>query len=367
MTNRGYLADLTEEEKEKLITEYKTCSVERLDEMAKQLGYRSTKNFKDSMRVRLETKREVDAHSVDIEQERKNTKVELPPVNLIPFKTQRKRRKGDEEEAILHLTDGHAGKITNSFNDDIYRTRHGNLFENTMKIISLHRLMYPIRKLHIFMTGDNNQGENPHQGSKIGETSMGARDQVKKLSAPMMNDLIGSFRQQFDTVVVECIPGNHGHDKLAPETSSYDLLLYDMLEVGIGREKGITINVHDDWYTIVDIMGFHCFLFHGDGILCQQGVPFFALDKKLKSWYMQFGGFQYAFGGHFHKRHSDEISSKLEYHMASSMVSDDGWALKKLGISSNPSQNIYGMHPIQGMTWRYPITVDEKFLPEKKE
>ena len=112
--------------------------------------------------------------------------------------------------------------------------------------------------------------------------------------------------------------------------------------------------------------GFKFFCFHGDGIPCQAGVPFFALDKKLSKWYMQFGGFNYALGGHFHKRHSDEVSSKFEYFMVSTLVSDDDWALKKLGISSNPSQNLMGVHPHHGVTWRYPLVVDKKFLPEKE-
>ena len=80
---------------------------------------------------------------------------------------------------------------------------------------------------------------------------------------------------------------------------------------------------------------------------------------------MQYGGFNYALGGHFHKRHTDEISSKLEYFMCGALVSDDEWALKKLGISSNPSQWIMGIHPRHGITWRYPLIVDKKFLPEK--
>ena len=55
----------------------------------------------------------------------------------------------------------------------------------------------------------------------------------------------------------------------------------------------------------------------------------------------------------------------LEYFMTGSLVSDDDWALKKLGISSNPSQFIFGIHPTMGVTWRYPLVVDYKFLPEK--
>ncbi len=282
--------------------------------------------------------------------------VELPPVNLREYKAPKSKR-GDEEIAILHATDGHAGKITVSFNKAGYIKRMEQMFQSTMAIVNLHRNMYPIKKLVIFNTGDNIQGENPHQGSKIGEVECGARDQVKKIAAPMWNDILGSFKQEFEEVEMDCVPGNHGHDKLAPETSSYDLLLYDVLDAGIGQEKGIMINVHDEWSYIKEIFGYNLFIFHGDGIPCQQGVPFFALDKKLKSWYMQFGGFDYAFSGHFHKHHTDEISSKLEYFMCGSLVSDDAWALKKLGISSSPSQALYGIHPRHGITWRYPLDV----------
>ena len=130
--------------------------------------------------------------------------------------------------------------------------------------------------------------------------------------------------------------------------------------------NGITINIHENFAEIIEILGWKFFCFHGDGIPCQAGVPFFALDKKLSKWYMQFGGFQYALGGHFHKRHSDEISSKFEYFMTSTLVSDDEWALKKLGLSSNPSQNLMGVHPRHGLTWRYPLIVDKAFLPEKE-
>ena len=288
--------------------------------------------------------------------------VNLPEIKLIKYKAPKKR--GDEEEAILHCSDGHAGKITTSFDKDVYVARMETMFRSAMTIVKLHRNMYPVRKLHIILTGDMVQGENIAQGSKVGEVEMGARDQVKKLACPTWNNVIASFKQEFEEVDVHGLPGNHGKEKLAPETSNYDLLLYDILEKGIGNEGGINVFSHEDWAKIIEIFGFKIFAFHGDGVPCQQGVPFFALDKKLKSWYMQYGGFSYAMGGHFHKRHTDEISSKLEYFMSGSLVSDDAWALKRLGISSNPSQWIYGIHPKHGITWRYPLVVDYKFLPE---
>lgn len=297
------------------------------------------------------------------ESEEQEVAVNLPPIKLRNYKKLR-TRKGDEESAVAHCSDGHAGKITTSFDEDVYNARMDTLFDSIMTVITLHRKMYPINTLWLVNTGDNTQGENPFQGSKVGTIRLGARDQTTKLAYPAWVKLIGSLKQEFAEIKFEGWPGNHSYDKLAPETSREDFRLYDLLQVYFQNTKGVEINIHEEFGSIININGFRFFCFHGDGVPCQQGVPFFALDRKLKSWYMQFGGFEYALGGHFHKRHSDEISSRLEYFMCGSIVSDDEWALKKLGISSNPSQSIYGIHPRMGVTWRYPLIVDYNLLPQ---
>lgn len=290
--------------------------------------------------------------------------VHLPPVTLREYKPKAKAH-GDKETAILHVCDGHAGRITPSYDEDVYRYRMDTLFDSAMTIIALHRKMYDIDTLRILNDGDNVQGEEPEQGGKIGNVKMGVRDQITKLAFPTWVKLISSLKQEFPEVIFDGFPGNHGYERLAPETSRADLSLYDLLAANLNDRKGITINAHEVFGDIIYIEGFRCFCFHGDGIPSHQGVPFFALDRRLKAWHMQFGGFNYAFGAHFHKEHSDEISSRLKYFMASSLVSDDDWALKKLGISSNPSQGLYGMHPEFGITWRYSVCVDRKFIPEK--
>ncbi len=282
--------------------------------------------------------------------------INLPPVKLREYKA-RKVRKGNEEVAVLLAADGHGGKITKSFNKDVYRTRMGNMFEAAMIIVNLHRNMYPINKLRIINLGDNTQGENRFQGSVVGAVEMGARDQTTKLACPIWNDILGSFKQQFAEVEFEGLPGNHGYEKGAPETSREDLRLYDLLSAGIGQQKGITINIHEDWYGIVDIMGYKVFCWHGDGTPSMQGIPLFAIDRRLKAWHMQFGGFDYAVCGHFHKRHMYEFANGKEHFMVSTLVSDDEWAQKKLGVSSEPSQWLIGVHPRHGVTWRYALNV----------
>ena len=288
----------------------------------------------------------------------------LPEIKLREYKP-KKTRRGDEEVALLHTGDGHAGKITPSFDEGVYRQRMDTMFDSVMTLVSLHRNMYPINTLRIVNTGDNVQGENPHQGSKVGTIRVGARDQTIKIAYPAWIRLIGSLRQEFAEVIFDGWGGNHGFEKLAPETSREDFRLYDLLQVYFGNQKGVTINIHESFGEVIDICGFRFFCTHFDGIPCQQGIPLFGIDKALKSWYMQFGGFNYCLGGHFHKWHYDEVSSRLEYYMVASLVSDDDWALKKLKISSSPSQNLFGVHPTMGLTWKYRLIVDRKTLMEK--
>ena len=298
----------------------------------------------------------VKEHTVVVESEVEPV-INLPPVKIREYK-KKKVKRGDEEEAGLHIGDGHAGKVTPSYDEDVYRRRMDNVFDSTMTIITLHRNMYPINRIRIFDTGDNTQGENPFQGSVIGSVAMGARDQTTKLAFPTLVKLISSLKQEFAEVVFEGYPGNHGYTKATPETSREDLRLYDLLKAYFDDKKGITINVHDTFGDIVNVMGWRFFATHLDGIQSYSGIPLFAIKRRLDAWFIQFGGFDYALGGHFHFRVSGyEMSSKYEFSMVSTLVSDDEWALKKLGISSNPSQNLFGVHPEVGMTWRYPLNV----------
>ena len=351
---------------EQILNIFQHGTTEENARLAKELGYASRSSFEGRLREKGYHKIKPQIPTIPnlSKLEGKQIEINLPPIKLREYKSSREAR-GEKEIAILHTCDGHAGRITPSYNEDVYQSRMDTLFDSVMKIISLHRKMYDIDTLRILDLGDNVQGEEPEQGGKVGNIKMGVRDQVTKLAFPTWIKLICSLKQEFKEVIFDGFPGNHGYERLAPETSRADIWFYDLLAAKLNTLKNITINIHENFGDIVYIEGFGCFCFHGDGIPSHQGVPFFAIDRRLKAWHMQYGGFNYAFGGHFHKHHSDEISSRLTYFMAGSLVSDDDWALKKIGISSNPSQNIYGMHPRHGITWRYNLIVDNEFLPSE--
>ena len=350
---------------------YKSATQAMIDKRAKILGIKPG-SYRREMHNRGVTKGNLNDRTLDDrltpgEDKGSPIIVNLPPIVLKDFVA--KEDKESEEIAILHMSDGHAGKITRTFNDEVYNKRMENVFESTMDIVTKHRKMYKINKLWLPNCGDNVQGENVHQGSKVGSISMGARDQTSKIAFPAWAKLIGSLKQEFEEIIFDGVCGNHGHSKETPETSAEDLRLYDLLQAYFFSTKGITFRIHEPDFSeennIVTISGFRFFIFHGDGINSRQGVPFMALNTKLKSWHMQFHGFNYALGGHFHKRAVDEISSSCTYAMCGSLVSDDDWAVKRLGVSSIPSQNIFGLHHRRGFTWNYQICVDDEFIPEK--
>lgn len=357
MVVKSKLPDLGTPEWTELVEFHITALPEAREKKAKELGLLTT-SYERRMRERG-VHAGSQQHTTIVKEE---PVYNFPALKLRDYKSPRPR-KGDEETAILLASDGHADKITKSYNKDIYRSRMERMFSSIMTIVSLHRNMYPIRKFRILNLGDNSQGENVHQGSRPDTITMGARDQTMQLTVPTWSDLIGSLKQNFTEVIFDGWGGNHGHERLAPETSREDLRLYDILQTRFEKEKGISINVHEEFGSIISIDGFKFFCFHGDGIPCQQGVPEMAIERRLKAWFIQFGGFHYACGAHFHKRIIKEIAAGVEYIMNSTLVSDDDWVLKKLGISSQPSQWLIGVHPRHGVTWRYPLIVDEAFLP----
>ncbi len=342
---------------------YEKSTKEWRDKRAKELGYTDTATY-----ITMMNRRDIhlDDPIVDSAKPPETPIINLPPVKLKKYKATNKGRVGDPETAVLHLTDHHDGEITISYNHQVYLCRLEHLYESVMRIINLHRLMYPINDIVILITGDMEHGENPHQGAKVETIDKGAVNQIFSNALPALTDLILSFKQEFVTVTVECVPGNHGrYSKESPRSSNWDLVLYQGLKLTL-EPHGIKVNISDNFSKIVEIQNHKFFLFHGDQCKSTYGVPYFALTKKLMSWYVTFGGFDYAVCGHFHKDDYLRINSQCKLFMGASMVTDDPYALEVVGTSSIPAQWLFGVHKQKGVTWSYSLVVDDKFFPNSE-
>lgn len=356
------LPEINSPEWENELKSYLTSTREWRDKRADELGYSTRDSYQTAM-----NKRGIKLPSRDIPTV---TPTEIPIINLPPLSLKKyipinKGRIGDPETQVLHLTDHHNGQVTPTFNDDIGAERLEKLFQSTMRITNLHRNSYPINDLVIMITGDMVHGENVYQGAKVGGVSCGARDQVTNLAFPRLSEFVLSLKQQFKTVTLECVRGNHGrYAKEAPATSNWDMLLYDLMKAKL-EQYDVKVNISRDFYKIVVIQGHRFFLAHLDQFKGTQGIPWFAMVRGLSSWFVTFGGFEYVVGGHFHRDDYLRINSRCKLLMGASMVTDDPFTQEVIKTSSIPCQWTFGVHKERGITWPYSLVVDDKFLPMK--
>jgi hypothetical protein len=168
--------------------------------------------------------------------------VAYPEIKLVPFPQPKTDR--DEEDMGVVLADWHLAKITESYNLDIAKTRVTKLTESIMKIVSLHA---PIRKLHLFVTGDVVQGENTHQGSVIGSTSCGALEQVYSHAIPIYTELLLSLNQgipevefQTQSAIMSVLLKNYGDN---PELDKALPKLMHVVELSWKKIRGRNIPI----------------------------------------------------------------------------------------------------------------------------
>jgi hypothetical protein len=346
---------------DRLVSQYRTMDEFNLKCFADMYGYKNVESFQRTMRKRG-IKRVVPFSMNNAESQEPTVEyVAYPEIKLVPFPQPKTDR--DEEDMGVVLADWHLAKITESYNLDIAKTRVTKLTESIMKIVSLHA---PIRKLHLFVTGDVVQGENTHQGSVIGSTSCGALEQVYSHAIPIYTELLLSLNQGIPEVELYGVDGNHGrYDKTAPSKTNWDAFFYESLKMALIQQPKIHVYPPRWFYQLVNIRGFRFFIVHGDQVNVSNGIPLFALRRKMQEWYAYVDGFNYGYTGHFHSKSADQVNSRADYTICPPLVTGDEWALEKVGRASEPKQLCFGIHNTYGRTFTYDLICDKNYLPRK--
>lgn len=287
--------------------------------------------------------------------------VPYPDLQIMPFPAPKTTR--DEEDIGIVLTDWHLGKKTETFDITIAQARIAFLLDSIMSIINLHR---PIRKLWVFICGDMVQGENPHQGSKIGEVECSVYEQVHTYAVPIISSFLASLLQGVADVEVVMVAGNHGkYDRIAPDKSNWDNFLYQALAAALVNNKGIALHPPETFFQLVNIRGFRFFIIHGNQVKGAQGIPLFAMRRKMQEWYAYVKGFNYGYCGHFHSFAADQVNSLADYTICPPLVTGDSWALEMVGRASEPKQLCFGVHDKYGRSFEYKLHTDPGHLPVK--
>jgi len=281
------------------------------------------------------------------------------PVIVEPQKIVHPQGEGDEEVAVLVIGDLQIGHKTPTTTMRIIANRMQRLTAKFIKIVRHHRKMYPVKRLEIFLLGDLIQSEDI--GFKVGldELEDVLMGQMFKGAIPILEQMLVDLSPHFDQIDVRTVSGNHGRlDRFHADTTNWDTIIYKILETRTGDFVNWHIEGHKFWQK-VKIWRKTFLVVHGDQIRMWMNIPWYGITQRLMRWQGSLPGdkFHYMVMGHFHVI-SNFVWNDVQVFVNGCFVSDDQWVLKQIGMQSSTSQWAFGVHPRQGVTWRYQIGLD---------
>jgi predicted phosphodiesterase len=265
--------------------------------------------------------------------------------------------KGDEEQAVLMLSDWQLGHQTRSFNGQVAKERVQKILKSTLKIVALHRNAYPINILNIFLLGDNIQSDKVGYLVDQSELEGILIDQVYSMAVPLLSSLIKQLSKHFKQVNVYCVRGNHGRgEKGTSEKNNWDDVIYYTLLVEFKNFKNVKIKIAREFYQLVKIFKYRFLLAHGDQVRGgSYNIPLYALLQRMLRWAtaMPFS-WNVLCVGHWHNFAYLEQNAQFLL-VNGTLVSDDEYIRKMNGWNASTSQILFSVHPNRGITWLYQL------------
>lgn len=279
-----------------------------------------------------------------------SAKLTLPKIKI-------KQGRGDEEEAVLLFSDLQIGHKSPSSNLSIVQYRLEELARAVIKIVTLQRNSFPVKKLNIFMLGDMIQSEDITSKVDLDSLEMVLMDQIFDGAVPLTEKFLLTILPYFpEGIDIWCVSGNHGSvSKLNAPSTNWDTLIYKILEAKTQNYKKLRWHIEEKlFYQMVSIMGKKFALAHGDCIPRYLNIPIYGVTQRAMRWQGSLGNFDYMCLGHFHTPLRMDWNN-TEILINGCLISEDQWVLKVIGMTTTPSQLMFGVHPRKGISFFYKL------------
>jgi len=269
-------------------------------------------------------------------------------------------KKLQRETAVLVRSDTHYGKVTPSYNPDVYRARMAHLADSLSQIRDLLSGGYDIRKLIVFELGDANDGTGIYPTQDHHQAITNVEQQAEELAE---HDAAWYTEQAevWGACEVECVPGNHGRGgKFAHEAANWDIVYYQYLrlmlrervDVGFARES-------DPFMRVVELWGHRFLLYHGHAIRMFAGIPWYGIQIRVSRWATtKLAPLAVTCMGHFHTHGSMPIN-RTQALLTGTMATDDEWALQVLGYEAQPKWHLFGVGKSRPITWHFDVDLTD--------
>jgi len=255
-----------------------------------------------------------------------------------------KSRSADEETMVALYSDSQIAHLTPTYNFETYKARNKRYVEKILRIADLDRKGRPINHIELFLQGDIVHGERVGKTVDLDELEDTVAVAMFDVALPGLEYVISNLAQNFNTVGVRCVWGNHGvvsRDNAL--TTNWDYMIYKILEREYRNNPHVEFSVPSQFYHIQDVMGWKFFLTHGDKINMWMNIPVYGIIQKIMRWAGSIGSFDYATFGHFHN-HCDMDWNDKRFFINGNFTTDDQWAIKVLGLKGSCSQMLLNVH-----------------------
>jgi DNA-binding CsgD family transcriptional regulator len=291
------------------------------------------------------------------------------PVSRIKVKKPDRHRV--TEEAILLLSDIHAGEVVsseammnmNEYNFDIMQSRLENVYNNFNSVID-KMTGYNYKKLNIFALGDLVSG-SIHQELVI--TGGDIVDQVL-ITSDIIAEMVHKWSGRFDEIEFSGVIGNHGRRTERPSYkrphNNDDYYLMQFVKAKCTDLPNVKFDLPKASMHMKQIQGHWFLLTHGDCVTSRLGIPWYGirrLDSNISQTIMEkLGRKLHAIGlGHFHTRGTlEKIGGQII--LNGSLKGGDEFSIGRIFVCGVPSQTFISVHKDWGVNSVRPIWAETK-------
>lgn len=276
------------------------------------------------------------------------------------------------EHMVLLLSDLHVGQEfdlqetggINQYNLKVFNKRAATLKKSLVEIYDIHSESYRIPELHIFGLGDMVNGGN--MNGEWGAASNSHMDVAKQAITAFQTiaEMIQDWKRYFEKISFTGVIGNHGRAGVTknsdPIGANWDKVTYALLESTFRNDPHVSISYSETWWAQRSVLGTEFLLVHGD--YCGNSInSLMALDQKMRSITSKVKGlkpFNILCMGHFHSN-TDQETPMGRIMVNGSFPGSDMHSLQHLKTGSRPTQRLFGVHPIRGLTWNYWLDMEK--------
>ncbi len=298
-----------------------------------------------------------------------------PETPVEPYRYTEQAGLADEELSLIFISDTHYGELVlpqhtsglSEFNKDIFIQRRDRYMETLDKLVNGHlRKVYPLKKAYVVYLGDNLSGEDifPKQLARLDRTLMYQMTE----GAVYLSQLLRYICGMYEEVYAFFVPGNHGDQKAT--TLNSDVILSLFMALLLQNQPNLNVVLSDSelcgvylnqklgllpWPEEAKKKTWNFLFTHGHGTTSWGGIPYYGLDRMVQRLQNSTGLIWDAvFAGHHHVSASTD-----NWKLIGSWVGGTDYSMHKMQAASRPTQLLQGFHPKVGLTWSFPIYLDD--------